>query len=185
MLISCAISSDNGLNQIPVKVVPFSSSGSNSVKHLSKIRPKSSPSTSPNFPALAFGRYSKGFENRTENDWLTRDPAVVDAYTADPLCGFIPTAELFYEMMKGIEFVTDPQNISRMPKNLPVLMISGAADPVGEAGKGVIRAYSAFIAAGMEDAELRLYPGGRHEILNETNRQAVYGHVLDWLGSRV
>lgn len=131
---------------------------------------------------LAFGGYNRGFGTvRTVSDWITRDPDVVDAYMDDPWCGFIPTAELFYEMMRGISFVTDSRQIDRMPKDLPVLMISGAADPVGENGKGVLRAYHAFISAGMEDATLKLYPGARHELLNELNRQDVYQDLLHWL----
>jgi alpha-beta hydrolase superfamily lysophospholipase len=131
---------------------------------------------------LAFGSYNKGIKPlRTGSDWLSRDPMVVDAYISDPLCGFIPTAELFHEMMKGIDFVTDRKNIDLMPKYLPVLMISGASDPVGENGRGVIRAYTAFLNAGLENVQLKLYPGARHELLNETNKQQVYDDTLFWI----
>ena len=131
---------------------------------------------------LAFGGYNRGFSPaRTESDWLSRDEAVVDAYRADPLCGFIPTAGLFRDMMGGIGFVTDRKNIRKMPKNLPVLFISGAADPVGENSKGVLRAYRAFVDEGMENVSLKLYPDARHEVLNETNRAEVYDDVLHWL----
>lgn len=131
---------------------------------------------------LAFGGYNRGFDHpRTESDWLNRDPAEVDRYRADPLCGFLPTAGLFRDMMGGIGFVTDRKNIRKMPATLPVLFIAGGDDPVGENGKGVLRAYQAFIAAGMEDVTLKLYPGARHEILNELNRHQVYADVLHWL----
>ncbi len=131
---------------------------------------------------LMFGSYNDGFESpRTESDWLSRDTNVVDAYLADPLCGFIPSAGLVSELLRGLNFVTSAKNIERMPKELPVFFISGGADPVGENGKGVMRAYKSFMDAGMKDVQLKLYPGARHELLNETNREDVYHDVLNWL----
>ena len=131
---------------------------------------------------LMFGNYNDGFDEvRTSCDWLSRDPAVVDAYIADPLCGFVPTAGLVSEMLRGLNFITAKRNIDRMPKTLPVLFISGDADPVGEEGKGVLRAYKMFLDAGMSDVQMKLYPNARHELLNEVNRAEVYDDVLAWL----
>lgn len=131
---------------------------------------------------MAFGSYNKGFAPaRTKNDWLSRDETIVDAYTADPLCGYIPTAGLFYELMRGIGYVTTKKNIRRMPKDLPVLFVSGAEDPVGENGKGVLRAYLTFMDVGMEDVTMRLFEKDRHEILNELDKEDVYAYVLAWL----
>lgn len=131
---------------------------------------------------LIFGAYNVKFsENRTPNDWLCRDEAIVDAYTGDPLCGGVPTVGLIYEMMRGIAFVSKPKNVERVPKDLPVFLISGADDPVGEQGKGVIKAYRLYLDAGVEDVSLKLYPGARHEILNEVNKEEVYDDVLEWL----
>lgn len=135
---------------------------------------------------LIFGAYNVRFgETRTPNDWLCRDEAIVDAYTADPLCGGIPTVGLVYEMMKGIAFVTGRKNVARMPELLPVLFISGAADPVGERGKGVMKAYQLFLSGGLKDVSLKLYPEGRHEILNELNKEEVYQDVLEWLEKKM
>lgn len=135
---------------------------------------------------LIFGAYNVKFgETRTPNDWLCRDEAVVDAYTADPLCGGIPTVGLVYEMMRGIAFVTREKNVARMPDDLPVLLISGACDPVGDHGKGVTRAYHLMLSAGQKDVTLKLYPEGRHEILNELNKEEVYQDVLDWIEKRI
>jgi len=135
---------------------------------------------------LIFGSYNVKFkESRTQNDWLCRDEAIVDAYEADPLCGGIPTVGLIYEMMKGLIFVTDKKNVSRMPKDLPVFFISGAADPVGEQGKGVMKAYRLFLDSGLKDVSLKLYPEGRHEILNELNKEEVYSDVLEWLEKKL
>lgn len=135
---------------------------------------------------LIFGAYNVKFgETRTPNDWLCRDEAVVDRYTADPLCGGVPTVGLIYEMMRGIAFVSNAKNVARVPKNLPILLISGAEDPVGERGKGVIKAYRLYLNAGVKDLSLKLYPGARHEILNEVNKEEVYTDVVEWLDKRV
>ena len=135
---------------------------------------------------LIFGAYNVKFgETRTPNDWLCRDETIVDAYTADPLCGGIPTVGLVYEMMKGIGFVTSKKQVARMPKDLPVFFIAGASDPVGEQGKGVLKAYRLFLNAGMKDVSLKLYPEGRHEILNELNKEEVYADVLEWVNKKL
>lgn len=135
---------------------------------------------------VAFGAYNKGFEeHRTDFDWLSRYDASVDKYIADPLCGFIASVGLFRDMMYGVKFITNPKNIAKMNKDTPVYFMSGDCDPVGERGKGVKRAYKAFCDAGMKDVFMRLYPGGRHEMLNEINNKAVYQDVLDWINSRL
>ena len=134
---------------------------------------------------MAFGSYNDKFENpRTVSDWLSRDEAAVDLYNEDPLCGFIPTASLLHDMMCGISFITKQKNIDRMKKDLPILFVSGDCDPVGEQGRGVIRAYKCFLKAGMKDVTMKLYHGGRHEMLNEINRAEVYEDVLSWLNSK-
>ena len=135
---------------------------------------------------MAFGSYTKGIEPlRTASDWLSRDEAVVDRYLADPLCGFIPTAGLFRDMMHGIAFNQNQKNVARMKKDLPVYFMSGDRDPVGANGKGVMRAYQSFLKAGMSDVTLKLYSGGRHEMLNELNRDEVYEDVLKWFESKL
>ena len=93
-------------------------------------------------------------------------------------------AGLLHDMMNGIAFVIQPKNIARMKKDLPILFVSGDCDPVGEQGRGVIRAYKCFLKAGMKDVTMKLYHGGRHEMLNETNRAEVYEDVLSWLNSK-
>ena len=135
---------------------------------------------------LAFGSYNKGFDTpRTVSDWISRDVEVVDKYMEDPLCGYIPSAGLFYDMMCGIEFITKQRNVERMNPELPIYFMSGDADPVGENGKGVMRAYRSFLDAGMKDVSLKLYHEGRHEILNELNREEVYRDILAWLESEM
>ena len=132
---------------------------------------------------LAFGAYNKQFApNRTSCDWLSADTDNVDAYMADPLCGADATVGLFRQMLHGIAFNQNPKNLTRMDSSLPVLLISGDRDPVGDMGKGVRRTAAAFRKAGLSDVTVKLYPGLRHEILNEgPMRQTVYEDIWHWL----
>lgn len=136
--------------------------------------------------SLAFGSYLSKIENpRTKFDWLSRDAEQVDMYIADPLCGFVGKIGLYRDMMQGIKFITDKKNIAQMNKEKPVYFMSGDGDPVGDYGKGVERAYKAFCDAGLHDVFMRLYPGGRHEMLNETNKEQVYQDILNWLNEKI
>ena len=135
---------------------------------------------------LAFGSYNKIYDNpKTEYDWLSRDEANVQKYIDDPLCGFIPSCSLFRDMMTGVKFITNKKNLTAMNKDMPVYFMSGDMDPVGECGKGVQKAYNNFLEAGMKDVSIKLYPGGRHEMLNEINKDEVYTDILAWLGSKI
>ena len=136
--------------------------------------------------SLAFGTYLSKIENpRTKFDWLSRDTEQVDKYIADPLCGFVGKIGLYRDMMQGIKFITSEKNIAQMNKEKPVYFMSGDSDPVGDYGKGVERAYKAFCNAGLHDVFMRLYPGGRHEMLNETNKEQVYQDILNWLNEKI
>ena len=131
---------------------------------------------------LIFGGYNSRIPNaRTAKDWLTRDEEIVDAYVADPLCGFVASSGLLRDMMVGIRYIQQPKNLANMKKSLPVLFIAGEEDPVGAYGKGVRQAHAAFQKAGMDQADIKLYPECRHEILNELNRQEVYEDILHWI----
>ena len=140
-------------------------------------------STSDFVTALAFGGYNRAFApNRTGFDWLSADPENVDRYIADPLCGADATVGLFRDMLGGIRFNQKPANLKKMDTSMPVLFIAGEDDPVGAMGKGVKRSCAAFQKAGMQDVTLKLYPGLRHEILNEKPmQQTVYSDIHDWL----
>ncbi len=136
--------------------------------------------------SLAFGSYLSKIENpRTKYDWLSRDAEQVDKYIADPLCGFVGKIGLYRDMMQGIKFITNKKSIAQMNKEKPVYFMSGDGDPVGDYGKGVERAYKAFCDAGLHDVFMRLYPGGRHEMLNETNKDQVYQDILSWLSEKI
>lgn len=134
---------------------------------------------------LILGRNNKSFPGaRTDHDWLNRDMDVLDAYLNDPFCGFIPSAGLLRDMLAGMIFMEKPRNIERMTKELPVYLVSGDKDPVGENGKGVMRAYKAFLRAGMKDVTMKLYPGARHELWNEENRDEVRHDILCWMNAK-
>lgn len=131
---------------------------------------------------LAFGTYNKAFApNRTDYDWLSVSEENVDRYIADPLCGGMASTGLFLELLGGMAFIKKPSNLRRMNMATPVLFISGERDPVGNMGKGVRAAYESFRRAGVRDAELKLYPGLRHEILNEDCREQVCADLWDWI----
>ena len=131
---------------------------------------------------LCFGSYNNQFKPaRTAYDWLSINEENVDAYMADPLCGFDITVGLFLDLLDGLTLIEDPKQLAHMQKEMPVFFIAGGLDPVGESGKGVRRAYLSFKESGMKDVDIRIYPGLRHEILNEVGCEMVYDDVLLWL----
>lgn len=135
---------------------------------------------------MAFGAYNKRVEEpRTSVDWLSRDAAKVDRYAADPLCGFVFTLNGFGTLFELVSRLYSRENLSHIPKELPLFMVSGTADPVGEYGKGVERAYESLKAAGLKDIRLKMYEGARHELLNETNRDQVMEDIYDWIRDRI
>lgn len=141
---------------------------------------------SPLVTKIAFGSYNKGIEDvRTAADWITRDEDIVDAYMADPRCQFMFTLNGYFEMFGGIRYITDKKNIAKVRKNLPILFISGAADPVGGYGKGVQKVHDMFLEAGNEMLDLILYEDARHEVLNEINRMDVYNDLYNWLNKEI
>lgn len=131
---------------------------------------------------LAFGSYNKRIRNpATPFDWLSRDGERVEKYISDPMCGFVFTANGFSTLFELISRLNKQENLERIPSSLPVLMVSGDADPVGDYGRGVQRAYESLRNAGLENITLKLYEGGRHELLNETNRDEVMQDVFRWM----
>lgn len=135
---------------------------------------------------LSFGGYNKRFEpGRTGFEWLSRDPAQVDKYVADPLCGFVCTAEFYLDLLDGIAYANSARNASTLPKDLPLLIISGSMDPVGNFSKGVRKVYAMYQRAGLTDVTLALVEGARHEVLNETDRAQTYQRIYQWIRSRI
>lgn len=130
----------------------------------------------------AFGAFNKTIANpRTEFDWLSRDPAEVDAYIADPLCGFNVTTQLWIDLLDALARLATDRHKAAVPKDLPILAIAGDADPVSRGGKGIAPLIEGYRRVGIRSAEMRLYPGARHELMNEIIRDEVVGDMFRWL----
>ncbi len=141
---------------------------------------------SPLINKLSLGASNDQFNpTPTTADWICRDEAVVDAYLKDPFCTFMPTAGMFREMMCGLQYISSEKALSQMDPGTPVYLFSGDHDPVGANGAGVRKVYGFFKDHGTIDLTMKLYPGGRHEMLNEINKGEVYADVLAWLEKRV
>ena len=136
--------------------------------------------------AMTFGSYNRHFRpNRTPFDWLSRDSQAVDRYVEDPLCGFICTSAMFRDLLEGLQRIHDEKNLSRIPRELPVLIISGTKDPVGKFSKGPRRVHNQLKQLGLREVTLRLYDQARHELFQETNREEVLAEVIQWCRQRI
>lgn len=129
--------------------------------------------------AGAYGRAIRGA--RTDVDWISSDPDVVDEYIADPLCGQPFTVGAYATLASLVADATDARLARRVPKDLPLLFVAGAEDPVGDCGRGVARAVDEYRNAGVRLVEMGIYPGARHEILNEPCHEAVWHDVEEFL----
>ena len=131
---------------------------------------------------LAFGNFNDQFQPaKTKFDWLSRDREAVRLYTDDARCGFLFTASAFRDLFILIRKANARRCYENTLPTLPVLLISGSMDPVGEFGKGPEQVYERYVKAGVADVELVLYEGGRHEMLHENNRAQVCLELLGWL----
>ena len=131
--------------------------------------------------SLMFGDFNKRFKPaRTEFDWLSRDPGEVDAYIADPLCGFEFTNQLAVDLLDALGPLLTPERLARIRKDLPVYIFSGSDDPVGANLPALAEAYR---NAGLTRVDMRVYTGARHETLNETNRDEVTADLVAWIAN--
>ena len=136
---------------------------------------------SPLIDFLSFGSFNNAFKpNRTACDWLSRDPAEVDKYIDDPLCGFRCTNQYWCDLFGGLLQVTPVNNLAQIDRDLPLLVIGGECDPVSD-GKRQTDLANALRQAGNTHVQQKLYPGARHELLNESNRDEVTAYLIDWL----
>jgi len=135
---------------------------------------------------VSMGAYNKYFApKKTGLEWLSRDQNEVDKYVRDPLCGipfpnsfFLETASLLMDVWTG-------ENERRIPPSLPIYMFSGTEDPVGMRGKGVRALAARYTRVGVRDLTVKLYDGGRHEMINELNRDQVVGDIVQWMDARL
>ncbi len=120
-----------------------------------------------------------------ENNWLTRDPEIVKWYYSQPGCTYTFTLNGYKNLFETVRFSCLQENVDKVPKDLPVLVVSGAEDSVGGYGEGVRKVTDMFRQAGLRDVELSLYEGYRHEILNEIGKEKVFEDLRDWMLNRV
>lgn len=122
---------------------------------------------------------------RTANDWLTKETTVVDAYNRDKLCMFSFTTDGYQTLFGVIAYIQRKKNYDRIPKNLPIFMVAGTDDPVGDYGRGVKKVFASYRAVGISDLQLKLYRTDRHELLNETDRAVVFDDIRNWIFLRI
>jgi alpha-beta hydrolase superfamily lysophospholipase len=120
-------------------------------------------------------------DRRCRFDWLSRDEKIVDEYMADPLCGRPLPTGFMYDFLKAAGNLHKAAIVNRTPRNLPVYIFSGSNDPVGNFSGGVSEVYKEYQKAGVQNLTLKIYSGGRHEMLNEINRDEVYRDIFAWL----
>ncbi len=121
---------------------------------------------------------------RTPSDWLSRDAKEVDKYLAHPYCKFTFTLNGYRTLFEVISFVQDKDNIRRLPHSLPMLFVAGQEDPVGNYGKSVKAVAQSYQRAGVGDVTCRLYPGARHELLNELDYETTQEDIWEWIARR-
>ena len=117
--------------------------------------------------------------------WLTKDAEIVRAYYADPRCTFLFTVNGYRGLMEAVLYDNQIEHVRKMPRDLPVFLVSGADDPVGDMGKGVKKVCALFRRAGLTDVTLKLFENDRHEILNETDRKQVYAEIRAWMDGKL
>lgn len=134
---------------------------------------------------ITFGAYNDKFEKRTNFDWLTRDTTIVDKYIADDYCGFLFSAQGMNDLVKLNVNANSDDWYNKVPKELPILVTSGDMDPVGDFGKGIHQYADKLKATGHTNVTVKLYKDGRHEILNEINKDEVYTDITNWIEAKV
>lgn len=135
---------------------------------------------------LINGPYNAAFKpNRTSFDWLSRDEAEVDKYIADELCGRTARSGFFIDLSAGVAKSNDRRQVARVRRDLPILIVSGDKDPSGHNGKGPRAVRDQYASVGITDVTCTLYPGARHEIFNETNRDEVTSDLIAWLDAHL
>ncbi|MFA5635841.1 MAG: alpha/beta hydrolase [Anaerovoracaceae bacterium] len=135
---------------------------------------------------LAFGNYNKRYEKGSRKlAWMSQDDEVLNAFKADPKCNFILTVAGFRDLMKVLIYVSRKDWASEVPQKLPVILLSGDKDPVGDFGQGTRQVFKQLQMAKVEDLSLKLYPGLRHEILNEPGKEQIHKDILEWLQKHI
>ncbi len=124
--------------------------------------------------------YNLKFREDGRNSWITSDKEIVKAYNKNPLCTFTYTVGAYLDILEGMKEVNTFENISNINKNLPILLLSGDADPVGDFGKSVKKLYKTYKNMDL-NVKIKLYKNCRHELVNELNREQIYNDILRWI----
>lgn len=131
---------------------------------------------------MFFSKFNGHIPNvRTSNDWLTKDETIVDKYNTDKYCTYSFTVNGYRTLLDVLSFIQNSDNIAKIPKDLPVFLIAGEEDPVGNYGKAVKHVYEIYKKAGIKDISIKLYKNDRHELINETDKEDVYDDIRHWL----
>ena len=134
---------------------------------------------------IAFGSFNKKYQNPKNNfEWLTRDEKIVEKYMNDPLCMFTFTVSAFKDLFTLNKEANESTVFKNTKSDMPIFILSGDMDPVGNYGKGVKAVYSNYLKNAKKDVSLKLYKDGRHEMVNELNKEEVFNDILNWLNEK-
>lgn len=182
---SYLISQPNGVNGVVLSGSNFAAVGASRLaRFIAKIERFRVGGHKPSgvLQFLTFDVFNQKFKpNRTECDWLSRDENQVDKYIADPLCGARSSTTMWYDFFGGFIDIFTPSNFKKIDVNVPLFIMGGTQDPVGEMGKGLPKLYDAYLANGQKNVTLKMFKNGRHEMLNEINKEEVTTEIIDWL----
>lgn len=168
------LSSTNGLHGIEVDL------GFLVAKVMSKIQGREKKAYL--IDKLAFGGFNKKFKpNKSEFDWLSRDFKEVEKYIENEYCGVVFSNGYFYDLFKLFKEIRNINNLKKINSKLPIYIFAGDKDPVGKFGKGITKLYENYKKVGIENVEFKLYSGGRHEMLNEINKDEVINDTINWI----
>jgi alpha-beta hydrolase superfamily lysophospholipase len=167
-LIICGTSGANPLSKIGLAFAKFKRL-INGEKHISKT-----------ILNLAFGAYNKRFSGETQYEWLTKDREIINKYISDPFCTFKFTISAMIDLMTLLDACNNKKWYSGINKTMPILLISGEEDPVGNYGKGVTEVYNKLTEAGA-NTTLKLYKNCRHEIHNDSCKDEMFNDILAFL----
>lgn len=131
---------------------------------------------------LALENYNKSFKPvKTKCDWLCSNDEELEEYLKDPLVGKSVSCGLFRELLNGMEYTNDRKNIKKINKNIPILLISGQADPVGNFEKGILKLEKIYKKEGINNLSIKFYEGLRHDIFHEKNSEEIFQYIYNWI----
>lgn len=130
-----------------------------------------------------FGSFNKRFEK--EFEWLSRREKTIEEYIEDPFCGAVFSSSFYKNLFAGLMYNNKSSNLGKTRKDLPIMIMSGTDDPVGDFGSGPFIISEKYKEIGMKDVQLKMYQDARHEILNEINYKEVYQDIFEWINIKI